>query len=508
MAKFDVPEGWSVQAFQFALDCTPEQAACVYRQFGGRRYARNWAVRTLKEDITRYREIAVETDKPSFFGMRARWNQAKDTECVDRETGEVWWPEVSKEAFADGIRAAVGAYWNWQQSRAGKRAGKRVGFPRFAKKGRGRDRVTFTTGAIGVESDRRHVTLPRIGCVRVHENTRRLQRLVANGRARILAATVSRKGTRLVVAFGVLIQRPVQPRVAALDSRVGVDVGVRVLATVANDRGEILERVPNPRPLETTLKELRHLSRRKSRRTKGSRRHHETTQQISRLHRRVADIRGHHIHGLTTRLAKTHGEIVVEGLDAAGMLRQKGLIGAGARRRGLSDSALSEPRRQLAYKIRWYGSHLTIADRWYPSSKTCHACGCVQDIGWAEHWTCDKCGTRHHRDDNAAINLARYEEPVSGDSAVGPVRGSVSRSLIEHAHCPVALIHTDEASPVNPKAPVLLGADGSPASEGATAWAFEEASRRGVALMALHAWSDVGGFPDPRYGLADISGRR
>ena len=53
MARFEIPDGWTVQAFCFALDCTPEQAACVRRQFGGRRYARNWAVRTLKEDLDR-----------------------------------------------------------------------------------------------------------------------------------------------------------------------------------------------------------------------------------------------------------------------------------------------------------------------------------------------------------------------------------------------------------------------------------------------------------------------
>ena len=431
-ARFEVPQGWTVQAFQFALECTPEQAACVRRQFGGRRYARNWALRTLKSDIDAYHTAGVQADKPSLFGMRARWNQVKHTECVDASTGEVWWPEISKEAFADGIRAAVDGYWNWQQSRSGRRAGKRVGFPRFAKKGRDRDRVTFTTGAIRVEPDRRHVTLPRIGCVRVHENTRRLQRLLAAGRARILAVSVSRKGTRLIAAFRVLVKRPQQSRVAKPDSRIGVDVGVRVLATVANREGEVIERVANPRPLEAALKELRHLSRRKSRRSKGSRRYAETTQQISRLQRRVADIRGHHIHVLTTRLAKTHGEIVVEGLDAAGMLRQKGLTGARARRRGLSDSALGETRRQLAYKTRWYGSHLTLADRYYPSSKTCHACGHKHDIGWAERWTCNPaaggCGTIHQRDDNAAINLARYEDTdIASDSAVGPVGVAVKR---------------------------------------------------------------------------------
>ncbi|UER55059.1 transposase [Kineosporiaceae bacterium SCSIO 59966] len=424
--RFEIPAGWTAQAFCFTLDLTDEQAARVRRQFGGRRKARNWAVATLKADLTAYRETGVETEKPSLPGLRKRWNQVKDTECRDVQTGEVWWPEISKEAFADGIKAAVDAYWNWQTSRAGARAGRRVGFPRFAKKGRDRDRVTFTTGAIRVEPDRRHVTLPRIGTVRVHENTRRLERLISKGRARILAATVSRKGARLVVAFRVLVQRPIQPNVTSPGSRVGVDVGVRVLATVATSEGRVVERIENPRPLESALKELRHLGRERSRRTIGSRRHRETQHQITRLQRRVADIRAHHIHVLTTRLAKTHGEIVVEGLDAAGMLRQKGLSGARARRRGLSDSALGQARRQLAYKTGWYGSTLVVADRWYPSSKTCHECQHVQDIGWAEHWRCHGCGAAHQRDDNAAINLARYEAS-SGDSAVGPVGAAVKR---------------------------------------------------------------------------------
>jgi putative transposase len=77
-------------------------------------------------------------------------------------------------------------------------------------------------------------------------------------------------------------------------------------------------------------------------------------------------------------------------------------------------------------KTGWYGSRLIVADRWYPSSRTCHACGHVQDIGWKEHWTCTGCKIRHQRDDNAAVNLARYE-PRPGDSALGPVGATVKR---------------------------------------------------------------------------------
>jgi putative transposase len=424
MAKFEVPEGWSVQAFRFTLDPTEDQARALARHFGARRKAYNWAVAVLKADIQTWRETGVETAKPSLRVLRKRWNTVKDSVCVNAATGDVWWPECSKEAYADGIAGAVDAYWNWQASRAGTRAGKRVGFPRFKRRGRDADRVSFTTGAMRVEPDRRHLTLPVIGTVRTHENTRRIERLIRAGRARVLAISVRRNGTRVDASVRVLVQRPQQAGVALPESRVGVDVGVRRLATVADADGNVIERVPNPRPLDAALTELRHVSRARSRCTKGSRRYRERTTEMSGLHRRINDVRTHHLHVLTTRLANIHGHIVVEGLDAAGMLRQKGLPGARARRRGLSDAALGTSRRHLSYKTGWYGSQLVVADRWFPSSKTCHQCGCVQDIGWDENWQCEGCSATHQRDDNAAVNLARYEETPS---VVGPVGAAVKR---------------------------------------------------------------------------------
>ena len=117
--------------------------------------------------------------------------------CVNAETGQPWWRECSKEAYADGIAGAVEAYWNWQNSRVGTRDGKPMGLPRFKTRGRDRDRVSLTTGAMRVEPDRRHLRLPVIGIVGTHENTRRIERLIAKGRARVLAITVRRNGTRL-----------------------------------------------------------------------------------------------------------------------------------------------------------------------------------------------------------------------------------------------------------------------------------------------------------------------
>jgi len=114
---------------------------------------------------------------------------------------------------------------------------------------------------ISVEPDLRHLTLPVIGTVRAHENTRRIERLIRAGRARVLAISVRRNGTRLDASVRVLIQRPQQPSITSAGSRVGVDVGVRRLATVANEHGTGLEHVPNPRPLNAALTELRHAGR-------------------------------------------------------------------------------------------------------------------------------------------------------------------------------------------------------------------------------------------------------
>ena len=241
--------------------------------------------------------------------------------------------------------------------------------------------------------------------------------------------TVSAKGERIVAAVRVSVARPQQAGVAQPGSVVGVDVGVRRLATVATT-SEVIGELANPRALEHRLSELRRLQRQRSRRTRGSRQYHETCAKITRLHADVANLRRHTIHVFTTSLAKTHGVIVVEGLDAASLLQQKGLPGARSRRRGLIDAAMGEIRRQLRYKCPWYGPRLIEADRFFPSSKTCHDCGHVQNIGWLEHWTCEECNSSHQRDDNAAINLARW---ASLGSVGAPVKRGAEHQTESHS---------------------------------------------------------------------------
>ncbi len=123
--------------------------------------------------------------------------------------------------------------------------------------------------------------------------------------------------------------------------------------------------------------------------------------------------------------------IVIEDLNVAGMMRRKPGAGKGGRglNRALADAGLGELRRQLGYKTIWYGSQLVVADRWYPSSKTCSACGAVKaKLALADRtYQCDRCDMVLDRDLNAAINLARLSEHatrVEGRPArSGPVAG-------------------------------------------------------------------------------------
>jgi putative transposase len=344
----------------------------------------------------------------SAYGLRKDWNQAKDEVAS-------WWAENSKESYASGLANLATALKNWADSRSGKRKGRKLGFPRFRQgKGAGVS-CRFTTGGFGLaEGDRRHVKLPRIGLVRTHESTRKLARHVERGTARIRSATVSLRAGRWFVSFSVEITRhdrtPARP-----DMAVGVDLGVKSLAVLST--GEV---IANPRHLEVALRELRRLQRQAARRTspdsrigrRPSQRWRLTQARIATLHTRVVNARRDGLHKLTTRLVRTFGAIVLEDLNVAGMLRNRHLA------RHIAGVGMGELRRQVEYKTRWAGVHLRVADRWFPSSKTCSDCHAVkakprlsERIFHCDH--CDHCGLTLDRDLNAARNLAGLVEASS-----------------------------------------------------------------------------------------------
>ena len=109
--------------------------------------------------------------------------------------------------YANACRDLCEALSNWDASRKGARNGPRMGFPRFKTKSHAVPKFSFTTGAMRVEPDRKHVTLPRLGTIKTHETTRKLARRVEAGTARVLKATVRFERGRWLVSLTCIVQR-------------------------------------------------------------------------------------------------------------------------------------------------------------------------------------------------------------------------------------------------------------------------------------------------------------
>jgi putative transposase len=306
-----------------------------------------------------------------------------------------------------------------QQFSEGRRTGRRVGFPTFRAKGRCHESVIFQRPRL---ADSRHVVLDRrLGRLRTKESLRKLARLLAEDeRGRVIRSTVQRSSAGWAISF-TIERSPKRRRARRPDAVVGVDLGLARLATLSTGQA-----APNSRPLQGALAKLRRCHRRLDRQRRASnptnyfadgrvkpgkhswarsRRMAGTHQRIQRLHLRVANLRREQAHQLTTMLTREFGVIGVETVAVKNLMANRRLA------RHISDAGWGAILTQLAYKTRWCkGSVLIGADRFFPSSKTCSACGAVRaKLSLSERvFTCDNrgCGHVQDRDLNAALNLA------------------------------------------------------------------------------------------------------
>jgi putative transposase len=263
------------------------------------------------------------------------------------------------------------------------------------------------------------VTLPRLGTVATHEPTRKLARRLGDGTARILSATVSRAAQRWYVSFQVEVLRDKPAQRCRPGSAIGVDLGVRTLLTGVDDRGQLVV-VPGPKALRWSLRRLRRAGRAHARKTKGSANRRRAAARLGRVHAQVAHRRADALHKATTQLARHYQTIVAEDLNVTGMLANSRLA------RAVADQGFGAARRMLGYKTTWNGGRLILADRWYPSSKTCSGCGWRKpSLTLAERtFRCPACGLVADRDVNAATNLLILAAGTASGAGTGPGDGA------------------------------------------------------------------------------------
>lgn len=210
------------------------------------------------------------------------------------------------------------------------------------------------------------------------------------------------------------------------DLVIGVDLGIKTLATLST--GEFIENINKSHRVKQLEKQLRREQRHLARQlqantngylttTNGGRKSiykrslelcsniQATKRKIKLLYRKLSNIRMNHVHQLTSYLVKQLPKgIVIEDLNVSGMLKNKHLA------KHIKDAMFYEIRRQLEYKCLQYGIYLVVADRFYPSSKTCSYCGSIKsDLKLKDRvYKCGSCGLKKDRDLNAAENLAYY----------------------------------------------------------------------------------------------------
>lgn len=418
------------RAYRYALDPTPSQEREFASHVGASRLTYNYLLSKVKATLNQ-REAEKSYGVPeseltpympvSHYALRKYWNSIKDTVAP-------WYRENSKEAYADGAKRLSVGLSNYFASLKGKRKGAKVGFPKYHKRGR-HESVRFTTGAIRVESDRHHVTLPVLGSIHTHESTRKLSRRIKNDTARILAATLSRSGNSWFVTFTCEVEQTIIPTRAPVKI-VGVDLGLNTLYKVATPEGKVILDITNSRQTKQSESKLRRAQRLASRKqgptpgVKPSNRWVRSNKRVISIHRDTANRRLDLINKTTTHLAKSCDVIVIESLNVSGMTRNHHLSKA------IYDAMWGEFTRQLKYKTNWYGSQLIPADKWFPSTKKCSRCDVVKaKLLLSERvFNCTNCGLIIDRDENAAINLAKLGLEVIAGSSPGTGRGGLHKS--------------------------------------------------------------------------------
>ena len=418
-----------------ALDPTPSQERRLLSHAGAARFAYNAMLAHIKAALD-----VGEKPEWSFWSIRKRWNADKDTLAVG-EDGVIWWAENSKEAYSSGIEALAKGLSNWVKSRKGDRKGRRVGFPKFKSKSKTTPRFAYTAGGFGlIEGDPKTLRLPKNGRVHRMEN-------VANrvGDGRVLRMTISQHAGRWHASLTVERDDTSVTRKAPKGGAVGVDLGVKTLATLSD--GTIIE---NPRYLRKSEQKLKQAQQALSRKTKGSNRRAKAKVKVACIHARVANQRLDGLHKLTTRLARKYSDISIEDLHVAGMVKNHNLA------KHIADAAFGEFRRQLEYKTARTGARLHVVDRWYRSSKTCSGCGGVKaKLSLSERtYTREGCGLSMDRDLNAAINIKVAGSAPETLNAHGEAvkRNSPSGcATLDSVKCEPSVRHTGAVS---------LGADG------------------------------------------------
>ncbi len=369
-----------MKSLKTKLKLNNQQKTILAKHAGVARHAYNWGLATC---IAEYEQTKK---RPSAITLHKRL-------VAEVKSINPWYYEVSKCAPQQALRDLERAFKNFLTI-------PQRGFPKFKKKGK-KDSF-YLEGSIKILKGNK-IKLPRIGIVKTYEILPSVP---------VKNVTISKRANNWYISF----KYDLEPTHTAKERDViGVDVGINTLATCSD--GTLFA---NVKAYKQAKKRLTRYQRRVNKKEPGSKNRAKAVKRLSKLHKKVADIRADALHKLTTWLAKNHSTIVIEDLNVSGMLKKRcdPAPSHGARERAprdhklasaIADCGFYEFKRQLTYKCEWHSSKLVIAPRFYPSSQICSQCGHQQKMPLsARTYECGNCGFTADRDFNAAVNLENY----------------------------------------------------------------------------------------------------
>lgn len=308
-----------VRGYKTELDLNNEQRTACLKHAGCARFAYNWGLAQCEDAYRTTKKFLTSKE------LHRRLNALKATEYP-------WMYDVSKCAAQEALRDLEHAYKNAFRRCKLKREGKfkgKVGFPKFKKRAKAIGSFTLT-GSIHVFE--KAIQLPRLGTLRVKKAGYLPQHV------HVMSACVSEHAGRWYVSVQVKEEQVKQEQKA--HTEIGVDVGIKTLATLSDGRT-----FDNPRVLKHHLKQVRRAEREKSRHKKGGTNRAKSRQKIARLHARIAHIRENATHQLTSYLCKNHALVAIETLAPSNMLKNHKMAQA------IADSSFGEIKRQLLYRV-------------------------------------------------------------------------------------------------------------------------------------------------------------
>ncbi len=289
-----------------------------------------------------------------------------------------WLADISSVPLQQSLRHLDRAFVNFFEGRAD--------YPTFKKK-RNEQSATYASNAF--QWDGASLTLAKM-----HEPLNIVWHRALSKDAKPSSVTIIKDSAdRYFVS--ILVKEEIKP-LPIVNKMVGLDLGIKSMVALSTG-----ESVGNPRYFAKDEKKLAKAQRRHARKKKGSKNREKARKRVARIHARITDRRRDYQHKLSARIVHENQVMCVESLAVKNMVKNPKLAKA------ISDVGWGEFVRQLEYKARWYGRTLVKIDRFYPSSKTCSACGHVVDCLPLDirEWVCPVCGVVHDRDTNAALNI-------------------------------------------------------------------------------------------------------